>query len=647
VGIKPLLGYRAMPQAQYQLARNWKKERCFAEAVKRVLDEQWTMSRAALYYGVTRPRLSEKVKAERERREQAKRDAEAGVPDQKPLVIKGERRRVPPFEEFDRLYFGNLICPDCGVHHETPDFHRDIIRACRDDSIKRLLINLPPYHSKSTLVTVKDTVYDIVCDPNMRTLLVSKSLDFARDFVTQIAELLSNEELYDGEARNLIKDWGPFRPVGRDAIWNRNQLYVAGRQTKEKGATVQAIGVGGQVYGRRAEKIKCDDIADLQNQSNPDLVQQMLEWLDKMLSNRIGRNGKLIYVGTRVAPADIYSFLDDRPAFTVLRYPCILDEAEQRTLWPDHFPYEAAVNMRESMQREADFQLIYQNVDVPGLGASFTQDIVDLCKDDQRVVGHYEPGWVLIAGLDPAGGNKDSGYTAGTLEGIDLRTGKRFLVDAFNVKSMRAPRLKDQIFDWCDNYPIYAWRVENNGLQSQLVQYNEEIITELANKGIRVEPHNTHKNKWDPQFGVESMAPLYSAGMVSIPWGNEPSRRVFQPMIEQLLAFPMGSVYDLVMSHWFADLGCRDLMRRSHLPMFDERQRVPERIKRRRRVVDFGSGNVRPVPAHQQRPGVYQGPGARGYRRLMLGNPHRHRDFVEPREPEGVPYANRSGFVNR
>lgn len=629
-----------MAQAKYAQARNWKKERCFAEATKRVVDEQWTISRAAEWYGVTRPRLSEKVKAERDRRAQVASDLEKGIEPERPLVIRGEKRRVPPFEEFDRLYFGNLLCPDCGVHHETPDFHRDIIRACRDDSIKRLLINLPPYHSKSTLVTVKDTIYDIISDPNMRTLLVSKSLDFARDFVTQIAELLTNEELYDGEARNLIKDWGPFRPTGRDAIWNRNQLYVAGRVTKEKGATVQAIGVGGQVYGRRAEKIKCDDIADLANQSNPDLVQQMLEWLDKMLSNRIGRNGKLVYVGTRVAPADIYSFLDDRPAFTVLRYPCILDEAGQVTLWPDHFPYEAAVNMRESMQRESDFQLIYQNVDVPGLGASFTQDILDLCKDETRVVGHYENDWTLIAGLDLAGGNKDSGFTSATLEGIDLRTGKRFLVDSFNVKSMRAPQLKDRMFEWCDRYPIYEWRVENNGLQSQLVQYNEEIITTLASQGVRVTPHNTHKNKWDPQFGVESLAPLYATSMVSIPWGNGPSRQVFQALIEQLLAFPMGAVFDQVMSHWFADLGCRDLMKRAHLPMFDERMKVPERVRRRRRVVDFGGGAVRPVPLHQQRPGVYRGQGSRGYRRLTLGNPHRHRDFVEPEPEEEMRFVN-------
>ena len=57
----------------------------------------------------------------------------------------------------------------------------------------------------------------------------------------------------------------------------------------------------------------------------------------------------------------------------------------------------------------------------------------------------------------------------------------------------------------------------------------------------------------------------------------------------------LGIVADLVMAHWFADLGCRDLLKRAHLPMFNERMHVPDRIKKRRRVVDFSSRTVTPV----------------------------------------------------
>lgn len=626
--------------------RTWSTKRRYAEAVKKVLFEDFTISEAAKQFGISRSRLSEHVKTAREERELRQKQLSAEALGTEVLQAAAgplglnEKRRVGTFEEFDQRYFGRWICPDCEEHHATPQFHREIMDALEDGN-PRVLINLPPYHAKSTLVTVKHTLYQLVKDPNHRTIIISKSDGFAKTFLHSISQLLTNPELYEG-GDNLINDWGPFKADG--SVWNLTQVYVAGRVTPEKDPTVQVLGVGGQIYGRRADTIKADDVATLDNQRNPARVAQMLEWFDKEVSSRIGRRGKLIYVGTRVHPGDIYGQLKERASYRVLRYPLILDDATESTLWPEHFTYDMALAKREEM-READFQLVYQNIDIPGLGASFTSEQLNACKDKDRVVGHYESGWRLIAGLDLAGGNTGSGYTAGVLEGIDMRTGKRFLVDIFNVKSMRAPQLKEQIFEWCSRYPIYEWRVENNGLQSQLVQYNEEIVHELAKRGIRIQPHNTQNNKWDPQFGVESMSPLYSAEMVSIPWGNAPSAKTFQPLIEQLVAFPMGMLSDVAMAHWFADLGCRDMLRRAHLPMFNERMHVPERIKRRRKVIDFSTSEVRPIREWEQAGPISAGVGGRGYRRLTVGRPSRHQDLRDPEPPQPPHYVNVEGHV--
>ena len=370
----------------------------------------------------------------------------------------------------------------------------------------------------------------------------------------------------------------------------------------------------------------------------------MLEWIDKEALSRIGKKGKAIWVGTRVSPGDIYSSLANRPGYKVLRYSCIQDDTNEEVLWPDHFPYDQALIHRSEM-RPADFQLVYQNVDIPGLGASFTQEMLDVCKDTSRTVGHYESDWRLIAGLDPAGGNKDSGYTAFSLIGVDLRTGKRFLVDQVAVKSMKAPQMKDQIISWTERYPLFEWRVENNGLQSQLVQYNTEIIQYLAKKGVRVVPHTTHKNKWDPQFGVESLAPLMTAEMFSIPWGNAPTCKMFQPVIEEFVSFPMGMLSDRVMSTWFADLGCRDLLDRAHLPLFNERMKVPNRVRRRRHVVDFQGQDVRKVQLKDQRAG-HMSRGQWGYRRSTLSTPLPHSEVEEHDEEQGPEFVNVEGRVS-
>lgn len=580
------------------------------EAVK-LVQTGVSQSRAARDCGVSRNRLNQKVLAarkeqdEREARAAAARAARAGTVDrpeadlQVPrLEVSNEIRRVPPIDVFVRTYFDNLICPDCDVHHEPQPFHDEIMNKIVDPAIKRLLINVPPYHSKSTNGTVMTTVYELCRDPNNRTAIISKSSTLAGRFVRQIANFLTNPDLYEGASRNLIDDWGPFNDGS--SSWSRDEIYVCGRQGHEKDPSVAAYGIGTQIYGTRWDRILCDDIADLENQKNPDRVSEMLVQITQEFQSRVGRSGKLIVLGTRVSAGDIYYHLKDLPAYEVIRYPAIVDEEGQLTLWPGHFGYKDAVLQRNSMSFE-QFELVYQNSDMPAFGASFTQEHLERAHDPERGLGHVPDGTVLIIGLDPAGANAQAGFTALVLWGLDVKTGRRYLVDLVNVKQMKAPQLRDQLFDWADRYPrIVELRVESNGLQSQLVQYNQEIQAYLSNKGIKVTPHITHgHNKWDPQFGVEAMSTLFHNGMVSLPTLDINSRNKLRALEDQLLQFPMGVVNDLVMALWFAELGAKDIWQRQVMPAFDPRFKVPGRIRRQRRVVSFGSGVRLPTPEEE------------------------------------------------
>lgn len=627
----------------------WSTKRKYEAAVRKVVHDGHTQTETAREFGISRPRLSEKVKAYR-----AKLEQEAALETEQAALSAGfsvglgpqglnERRRYPEtFQAWHDHYLGHWRCPDCDKPHRREPYQDEIADAMLSDS-HRVLVNLPPYHAKTTYGTVLPTLYDIGRNPNVRYILVSETGDFARKLLLQITQLMTQEELYLPD-RNFVKDWGPFQPEGGSPAWNRSQVYVAGRISPEKDPTIMAIGVGAQIYGRRADKIRFDDCATTENQRNPDRVLRMMEWIDKEALSRIGQNGQATWIGTRVNAGDIYGPLGQRPGYHVIRYSCILDDTEQEVLWPDHFPYNAALVRRAEMT-PTDWQLVYQNVDVPGLNATFTQEIIDPCKDTSRVVGQYESHWRLIAGLDPAGAGKNSGYTAFTLLGIDLRTGMRYLIDQVAVKAMKAYQLKEQMLRWSDEYPIYEWRVESNGVQANLVQYNHDIIRPLALKGQRVVPHNTQgTNKWDPQFGVESMAPLFHGGLISIPWGNAQTARHFQPWIEELVSFPMGVKSDLVMSSWFADLGCRSYLERGHLPMFNERMKVPNRVRRRRHVVDFSTREVRHIPPHEQRRHAI--PGQRGQKRIVEGRPVPWDGIEEDPPPDRRRFVNVAGWVD-
>jgi hypothetical protein len=567
----------------------------FREAIRRV-EAGTPIARAARAVDVSRSQLNVRLKVLRE--EQAAAEGRAAESLEVRREIAGtakapaqgvnERRRVMPFEEFDQRYFGNLVCPDCGVHHDTPKFHKEIAAAVTDPGLRRCLINIPPYHAKSTVVTFKSTLYELVKDPNSRTMVVSQSQDFAKAFVFQIDQALSNPEAYANEAGNLIEDFGPF--FGAASQRTKSYLYVSGRVSTEKDPTVQALGVGNQIYGRRADRIIFDDIASLDNQRNPDQVTRQLEWIDKMALSRIGRTGKAVWVGTRISAGDIYTTLAARDGYLIIKYPCILDEEAQTTLWNDHFPYADAVLKRAEMRPE-DWQVVYQNVDTPGLGSSFPAEVLEECKDREMVVGQVDPKWRLFVGIDPAGGGKQSGFTAMILWGWDREKQELFLVDMVNVRSMKAYTLKDQILDWANTYNLSEIRVESNGVQSQLVQYNQELMGPLAQRGVRIVPHYTHSNKWDPQFGVEAMAPWFYNRKVHLPWGNADSQRRVQAFIDQLVGFPMAERSDLVMAGWFGWLGIKDQMNRMPGPMFENRK-MPGFVQRRRRVADVRTGKI-------------------------------------------------------
>ena len=66
--------------------------------------------------------------------------------------------------------------------------------------------------------------------------------------------------------------------------------------------------------------------------------------------------------------------------------------------------------------------------------------------------------------------------------------------------------------------------------------------------------HVTHRNKADPDYGVETLSVLFREGRVRIPWGNAASRIEFKPLADELLRYPDGTTTDLVMSTWFSVL---------------------------------------------------------------------------------------------
>jgi hypothetical protein len=237
----------------------------------------------------------------------------------------------------------------------------------------------------------------------------------------------------------------------------------------------------------------------------------------------------------------------------------------------------------------------------------FNEEHLKKCHDEERHIGHVPRGTTLFVGIDPAGAGEHAGHTAMVCLALDQRTGLRYLVDIVNAKQMRAPQLKDQIFDWATMYRPREIIVEANGLQSQLVQYNQELLHPLTEAGIRVTGHITHGGrgrggKADHEFGVQAMAPMFYNGQISLPWADIESRRRVSELETQLMRFPYGLKSDVVMALWFAWSATKDFQRSQLIEPFDATGTAdwPSWAKQDRRVWDPATGQDRAANWHEQ-----------------------------------------------
>ena len=275
--------------------------------------------------------------------------------------INGQDRRtdnVPDFPEFSEKYLGQRLFSHQLQWYDllegrTP---RDVHHSQRYEPGDKnfIVINTPPGHSKSTTITQNYVTWRIVQDPQVRIMVVSKTQGMAKKFLHAIQQRLTSQRYKD-----LITAFAP--PEGFDgpgSKWRADQIYVAGIDSGEKDPTVEAVGIGGHIYGARADLIILDDCVTLDNVG---AVENQIDWIQQEVMSRVDTRGRMIVVGTRVAPVDLYTELmnpkrypDEKSAWTYLSQPAVLEMADDPADWVPLWPYsnQPALGDRETLPNE-------------------------------------------------------------------------------------------------------------------------------------------------------------------------------------------------------------------------------------------------------------------------------------------------------
>ena len=463
---------------------------------------------------------------------------------------------------------------------------------------KRVLINVPPEHAKSTTITTNYVLYNIVTNPNARVIIVSKTQGMARKFLGAIKTRLSHPAYI-----KLQTAFGPNGGYKADATqWSADMIYLGtGRDSGEKDPTVQALGFGSQIYGARADLIILDDVV---MNSNAHEWEKQIEWLQKEVITRLGRHGKLLIVGTRVAPIDLYKMIRDpgqwsggKTPFTYCAMPAVLEFDEKpenwKTLW-------AKSNLQENEVDEADADGLYPKWDGPSLfkrrsevapsvwamvyqqedvqeDSIFSPTCVAGSVNGMRKRGplkegvaghprHIESGYTII-GLDPA----MAGATAAVVATYNRSDGKIYILDCINMTEPTPAKIQTLIEEWVEKYRPQELRIEINAHQKAYA-LDDNLRNFLASYGCQLNSHFTGKNKWDTSFGVASMATLFGNtrdgrfqdnNLIELP-SNEGSEGL-KALVQQLITWKPDTrnPTDCVMALWFAVIRIRELMQTS------------------------------------------------------------------------------------
>lgn len=546
------------------------------------------------------------------------------------------RRPVPAFgvfaEQFlhEPLFWHQQQWVDVLEGREPSNLHGSQVWEPGDPDY--LLINTPPAHGKSTTITQNYVTWRIVQEPNLRVIVVSKSQGMARDFLYAIKERLSGPRY-----RELQHQFGPAEGWEASADqWAADQIVLGEKDDGQKDPTVQVLGLGGQIYGARADLIILDDCVTL---SNAGQSESQLRWLAQEVQTRLGANGTLLVVGTRVASEDLYSLI--RKTFvgewSYLTQPAVLESAGDPSGWVTLWPRSTVqcgckATCRKNGTVEAGADGLFPKWDGPHLArlrARMTPDIwaraymqADVAEDSifrpddvqaalnrQRTTGLLDPGvpgspaggmqgLYVLCSMDPA----LTGACASVAMAVDPGSGRRWVLDLHNQMGMSPASIHDHIRRWTEKYEPREWRIEKNAMQGMLTQ-DEELRQFLSARGCRLVEHFTGGNKWDADFGVAAMAPLFMARptLIDVPanrvLGGSAVRAVDE-LVTQLISWqprPEGGqrrvrpgTTDLVMALWFAEIRARELIvgRRSEAS-FRPNRFATRRGRALQRVVDI------------------------------------------------------------
>jgi len=450
------------------------------------------------------------------------------LPDSQKMIILQdlERRELMLEKELAQntfMGFVNKCWPEFigGRHHKimANAFERVVNGEC-----KRLIINMPPRHTKSEFASYLLPAWFLGKYPNKKVIQSSNTGELAVGFGRKVRNLVDSE---------TYKAIFPNLELQQDS-------KAAGRWNTSKGGDYFAIGVGGTVTGKGANLLIIDDPHSEQEAalaaSNPDVFDKVTEWYTSGPRQRLQPGGAIVIVMTRWAQRDLTGQVLKAAAarggeqWEVIEFPAIMPSG--KPLWPEFWELSELEALRQELPN-AKWQAQYQQNPVGNESAIVKRDWWKWWETENPPKCDY----ILQAWDTAFEKTQRADYSAGTTWGVfindeDNSTPNIILLNTYKKRVEWVELKRDVLAEYRE------WEPDSVLIEKKAT--GAPLIYELRAMGIPVQEYTPSRGQ-DKIARLNSVSDIIASGKVWLPrtqWAEE--------LVDEVGSFPSGEHDDLV-----------------------------------------------------------------------------------------------------
>ena len=389
---------------------------------------------------------------------------------------------------------------------------------------KRLIINMPPRHTKSEFASYLLPAWFLGKFPHKKVIQTSHTAELAVGFGRKV--------------RNLV-DSDAYRQIF-PKVELQSDSKAAGRWNTNFGGDYFAIGVGGAVTGKGADILIIDDPHSEQEaalaQFNPEIYDKVYEWYTSGPRQRLQPGGAIVIVMTRWSLRDLTAQVLKASAqrggdeWKVIEFPAILPSG--LPLWPEFWSKEELDALHEELPN-SKWMAQYMQQPTSDTSAIIKREWWQAWPHDDPPHCDY-----IIQSWDTAHEKKSvNDFSACTTWGVwfneeDNNSANIILLDAYKER-LEFPALKEKAMDKYREFEPDTLLIEKKAAGAPLIQ-------ELRWMGMSVSEYSPGKGQ-DKISRLNSVADIFASGRV---WA--PETRWAEELIDEVASFPSGEHDDLV-----------------------------------------------------------------------------------------------------